>query len=71
MNIVLIVGIALPFIMQPKLAQSSLNHRAKQKEWDKKPSQQESREIIITETELNQFQSLLSQKISLSTNLAK
>lgn len=47
----LLFGIAYPFIMQPKIAQSFFNRRAKQKEWSKKPSLQEVRNIIITNTE--------------------
>ena len=41
------LGIAYLFIMQPKIAQSSLKRRAKQKEWDKKPNQQEQKNPML------------------------
>lgn len=47
----LILGCIFLLVSRPELAQSNLNRRNMQKQWSKKPKQEEYRNITITETE--------------------
>ena len=48
----LVIGCILPFIFNPKLAQSGLNRRQMQKNWSKKSTQAGTRNFTLTKTEL-------------------
>lgn len=49
--VALVFGFVFPLVFRPELAQSNSSRRNMQKQWSKKPKQEEYRNITITETE--------------------